>query len=195
MGIVQPTAVPDLRANLVRLIETGVHALERDKRAMMRCGARCSVKHAKLHAAGQLFEEVREEQDDAQDPEITGTDVAEAVVPIVYHADAGPKARLRRADAAPWSGLSPATTILVSAANVLTRALRTEVEVHSSRPLVFVRSHARSVGVLGVGLADGIESPTAILRVFVQVISSRGQIVASRTFGSLNFLFLNSSSE
>ena len=47
MGIAQPTAVPVLRANLVRLIETGVHALERDKRVMMRCGARCSVKHAK----------------------------------------------------------------------------------------------------------------------------------------------------
>ena len=32
IGIVQPTAVPDLRANLVRLIQTGVHALERDRR-------------------------------------------------------------------------------------------------------------------------------------------------------------------
>ena len=32
IGIVQPTAVPDLRASLVRLIETGVHALERDRR-------------------------------------------------------------------------------------------------------------------------------------------------------------------
>ena len=32
IGIVQPTAVPDLRANLVRLIETGVHAPERDRR-------------------------------------------------------------------------------------------------------------------------------------------------------------------
>ena len=32
IGIVQPTAVPDLRANLVRLIETGVHALELDRR-------------------------------------------------------------------------------------------------------------------------------------------------------------------
>ena len=32
IGIVQPTAVPDLRANFVRLIETGVHALERDRR-------------------------------------------------------------------------------------------------------------------------------------------------------------------
>ena len=31
IGNVQPTAVPDLRANLVRLIETGVRALEHDK--------------------------------------------------------------------------------------------------------------------------------------------------------------------
>ena len=41
------------------------------------------------------------------------------------------------------------------------------MEFHSSRTLVSVRSHDRFVVVvLGVGLADGIESPTVILRVF-----------------------------
>ena len=73
IGIVQPTAVPDLRANLVRLIETGVHALERDRRFEF------AWKHLRsydevwgplldearqLHAAGQLFENVREEQEE-----------------------------------------------------------------------------------------------------------------------------------
>ena len=73
IGNVQPTAVPDLRANPVRLIETGVHALERDRRFEF------AWKHLRsddeiwgplldearqLHAAGQLFEEVREEQEE-----------------------------------------------------------------------------------------------------------------------------------
>ena len=73
IGIVQPTAVPDLPANLVRLIETGVHALERDRRFEF------AWKHLRsydevwgplldearqLHAAGQLFENVREEQEE-----------------------------------------------------------------------------------------------------------------------------------
>ena len=37
-----------------------------------------------MHVAGQLFEEVRKEQDDAEEPKITGTAVSEAVVPIVF---------------------------------------------------------------------------------------------------------------
>ena len=73
IGIVQPTAVPDLRANLLRLIETRVHALERDRRFEF------AWKHLRsydevwgplldearqLHAAGELFENVREEQEE-----------------------------------------------------------------------------------------------------------------------------------
>ena len=73
IGIVQPTAVPDLQTNLVRLIETGVHALERGGRFEF------AGKHLRsydqvwgplldearqLHAAGQLFEEVREQQEE-----------------------------------------------------------------------------------------------------------------------------------
>ena len=57
IGIVQPTAAPDLRANLVRLIETeDSSSLGSTCEAMMRCG--------QLHAAGQLFETVREEQEE-----------------------------------------------------------------------------------------------------------------------------------
>ena len=73
IGIVQPTAVPDLRANLVRLIETGVHALERDRRFEFAWNHLRSYDELwgplldearQLHAAGQLFEEVREEQEE-----------------------------------------------------------------------------------------------------------------------------------
>ena len=55
--------------------------------------------------------------------------------------------------------------------NFQTRSLKTEVEFHSSRTLVSVRSHARFlVVVLGVGLTDGIESPTVILSVLSESI-------------------------
>ena len=70
----------------------------------------------------------------------------------------GAPATCRCCDDAPGSGLSPATTILAAVAYFQTRALKTEVEFHSSRTLVSVRSHARFlVVVLGVGLADGTD--------------------------------------
>ena len=67
IGNVQPTAVPDLRTNLVRLIETRVRALERDRRfefAWKRLRSYDEVwgplldVARQLHAAGQLFENV-----------------------------------------------------------------------------------------------------------------------------------------
>ena len=73
IGIVQPTAVPDLRANLVRLIETGVRALERDRRfefawkhlrSFDEVWAPLLDEARQLHAAGQLFEELREKQEE-----------------------------------------------------------------------------------------------------------------------------------
>ena len=61
----QPTAVPDLRANLVRLIGTGVRALEHDKRFEFAWQHIRSFDEARqLHAAGQLFENVREEEEE-----------------------------------------------------------------------------------------------------------------------------------
>ena len=73
IGTDQPTAVPDLRANLVRLIETGVHALERDRRfefAWKHLRSYDEVwgplldESRQLHAAGQLFDNAREEQEE-----------------------------------------------------------------------------------------------------------------------------------
>ena len=73
IGNVQPTAVPDLRANLVRLIEAGVRALERDRRfefAWKHLRSYDEVwgplldESRQFHAFGQLFEEVREEQEE-----------------------------------------------------------------------------------------------------------------------------------
>ena len=70
IGIVQPTAVPDLRANLVRHMETGVHALDRDRRfefAWKHLRSYDEVWSPLLdearqsHAAGQLVENVWEE--------------------------------------------------------------------------------------------------------------------------------------
>ena len=73
IGIVQPTAVPDLRANLVRLIETGVYALQRDRRFEFAWkhlrsydevwGPLLDEAH-QFHAAGQLLESVREEKEE-----------------------------------------------------------------------------------------------------------------------------------
>ena len=69
----QPTAVPDLRANLVGLIVTGVHALEHDKRFEFAWQHLRSFNEVwdqvldearQLHAAGQLFEKVREEEEE-----------------------------------------------------------------------------------------------------------------------------------
>ena len=77
IGNVQPTAVPDRRANLVRLIETGVHAVEHDNRFEF------AWKHLRsydgvwdqvldearqLHAAGQFFENVWEEEGEVTEP-------------------------------------------------------------------------------------------------------------------------------
>ena len=80
IGIFQSTAVPDLRADLVRLIETGVHALERDRRFEFAWEDLRSYDEVwgplleearQLHAAGQLFENVREEQEE-EVPETVG---------------------------------------------------------------------------------------------------------------------------
>ena len=54
IGIVHPTAVPDLRANLVWSATEVSSSLGSTCEAMVRCEARCSMKHATCTQLGQL---------------------------------------------------------------------------------------------------------------------------------------------